>query len=38
MANSLDSLDLKQIIGLHIDNVSNRKIADTLGISGLPPY
>ena len=33
MANTLDPMDLKQIITLHLDEVSNRKIADTLGIS-----
>ncbi len=33
MANKLDSMDLKQIITLHIDGVSNRKIAGLLGIS-----
>lgn len=33
MANTLDPMDLKQIITLHLDGVSNRKIADTLGIS-----
>jgi len=33
MANTLDPMDLKQIITLHLDRFSNRKIADTLGIS-----
>lgn len=33
MANTLDPMDLKQIITLHLDGVSNRKIGDTLGIS-----
>ena len=33
MANKLDPMDLKQIITLHIDGVSNRKIGDLLGIS-----
>lgn len=33
MANTLDSMDLKQIITLHLDEVSNRKIADALSIS-----
>ena len=33
MANKLDSMDLKQIITLHVDGVSNRKIGDLLGIS-----
>ena len=33
MANTLDPMDLKQIITLHLDGFSNRKIADTLGIS-----
>lgn len=33
MANSLDPMDLKQIITLHLDGVSNRKIASILGIS-----
>ena len=29
MANTLDPMDLKQIITLHLDRFSNRKIADT---------
>lgn len=33
MANTLDPMDLKQIIILHLDGLSNRKIGDTLGIS-----
>jgi len=33
MANTLDPMDLKQIIGLHLDGYSNRKIGSTLGIS-----
>lgn len=33
MANTLDPMDLKQIISLHIDGFSNRKIGATLGIS-----
>lgn len=33
MANTLDPMDLKQIISLYKDGVSNRKIAETLGIS-----
>ena len=33
MANSLDPMDLKQIITLHLGGVSNRKIASILGIS-----
>ncbi len=33
MANTLDPMDLKQIITLHIDGYSNRKIGKTLGIS-----
>jgi len=33
MANTLDPMDLKQIITLKIDGLSNRKIADSLGIS-----
>jgi biotin operon repressor len=33
MANKLDPMDLKQIITLHLDGVSNRKIGSTLGIS-----
>lgn len=32
MANTLDPMDLKQIIRLHLDGFSNRKIASTLGI------
>ena len=33
MANTLDPMDLKQIITLHLDGFSNRKIGSTLGIS-----
>lgn len=33
MANTLDPMDLKQIITLHIDGVSNRKIGELLDIS-----
>ena len=33
MANTLDPMDLKQIISLHLDGYSNRKIADALSIS-----
>lgn len=33
MANTLDPMDLKQIITLHLDSYSNRRIATTLGIS-----
>ncbi len=33
MANKLDSMDLKQIITLHKDGVSNRQIGQLLGIS-----
>lgn len=33
MANTLDPMDLKQILTLHLDGVSNRKIGATLGIS-----
>lgn len=33
MANTLDPMDLKQIITLHIDNLSNREIAEMLNIS-----
>ena len=32
MANKLDPMDLKQIISLHLDGLSNRKIAELLGI------
>ena len=32
MANKLDPMDLKQIISLHLDGLSNRKIASLLGI------
>ncbi len=32
MANKLDPMDLKQIFTLHLDGLSNRKIATTLGI------
>ena len=33
MANTLDPMDLKQILSLHLDGLSNRKIGLTLGIS-----
>ncbi|WP_238354337.1 LuxR C-terminal-related transcriptional regulator [Fulvivirga marina] len=33
MANTLDPMDIKQIITLHLDGLSNRKIGHTLGIS-----
>ena len=33
MANTLDPMDFKQIITLHLDGCSNRKIGTTLGIS-----
>ena len=33
MANKLDPMDIKQIITLHLDGLSNRKIGDTLGVS-----
>lgn len=33
MANTLDPMDLKQIITLQLDGFSNRKIGLTLGIS-----
>lgn len=33
MANTLDPMDLKQIITLHLDGLSNRKIGAVLGIS-----
>lgn len=33
MANKLDPMDLKQIISLHLDGASNRKIGSILGIS-----
>ena len=33
MAKTLDPMDLKQIITLHIDGVSNRKIGSILGIN-----
>ena len=33
MANTLDPMDLKQIISLHLDGFSNRKIGSSLGIS-----
>jgi len=33
MANKLDPMDIKQIISLHQDGLSNRKIASVLGIS-----
>ena len=33
MANTLDPMDLKQIITLQLDGLSNRKIGFTLGIS-----
>lgn len=33
MANKLDPMDLKQIINLHLDGLSNRKLSSMLGIS-----
>ena len=33
MANTLDPMDLRQIISLHLDGYSNRKIGATLGVS-----
>ena len=33
MANTLDPMDLKQIISLHLDGLSNRNIGELLGIS-----
>ncbi|HYQ59078.1 MAG TPA: IS21 family transposase, partial [Draconibacterium sp.] len=33
MANTLDLMDIKQIITLHLDGYSNRQIGETLGIS-----
>lgn len=33
MANTLDPMDLKQILSLHLDGLSNRKIGTSLGIS-----
>ena len=33
MTNILDPMDLKQIITLHLDGVSNRRIGSILGIS-----
>jgi hypothetical protein len=33
MANTLDPMDIKQIISLHLDGLSNRKIGSTLSIS-----
>ncbi len=33
MAYTIDPMDIKQIITLHLDGVSNRKIAETLGIA-----
>ena len=33
MANTLDFMDIKQILTLQLDGLSNRKIAETLGIS-----
>lgn len=33
MARKLDHMDLKQIISLHLDELSNRQIAKTLGLS-----
>jgi len=33
MANTLDPMDIKQIITLHLDGLSNRKISQILGIS-----
>ncbi len=45
MANTLDPMDLKQIITLHLDGYSNRNIGTSLGISRntvntghVPPY
>ena len=32
MAKKLDPMDLKQIISLHLDGLSNREISKTLGI------
>jgi hypothetical protein len=32
MANTIDLMDIKQIITLHLDGFSNRKIGETLGI------
>lgn len=32
MAKKLDPMDLKQIIRLHLDGLSNREISKTLGI------
>jgi len=32
MSKTLDPMDIKQIISLHIDGLSNRKVANTLGI------
>jgi hypothetical protein len=34
MAYKLDPMDLKQIISLHLDGYSNRKLAKTLDIGG----
>nr|WP_228443812.1 helix-turn-helix domain-containing protein [Microscilla sp. PRE1] len=33
MSKNLDPMDLKQIIALHLDGLSNRKIGETLSIS-----
>lgn len=33
MANTLDPMDIKQVFSLHADGLSNRKIADILGLS-----
>ncbi|SFH45011.1 LuxR C-terminal-related transcriptional regulator, partial [Pedobacter insulae] len=33
MANKLDPMDLKQILTLHLEGYSNRKIGSVLGIS-----
>ena len=33
MANKLDPMDLKQILSLHLDGLSNRDIGITLGVS-----
>ncbi len=33
MANTLDPMDLKQIITLHLDGVTNRQAGNVLGIS-----
>ena len=33
MANTLDPMDIKQVFSLHADGLSNRRIADILGLS-----